>query len=156
VRLADPAAVATLLDPFCGTGTIAIEAKLWGASLDVRASDLEADAVDAARQNAEAAGVAVGFAVADAAALSVADGSAGCIVTNPPWGIRVEAHGGLASGLAPFWESADSALGADGHIAVLAPGSTEPGLPHVGFEVVNRTEVRVSGALAQLVVYARR
>jgi 23S rRNA G2445 N2-methylase RlmL len=68
------------IDPFCGAGTITIEGALAG--LRTCGSDVDRRAIEAARRNAAAAGVAVPFRVADATRLGVAD----CIVTNPPWG----------------------------------------------------------------------
>lgn len=153
---------ATVLDPFCGSGTIAVEAALaamrfasggarrfafmdWpgfdaGAWTRVKAaaratpvtpfprilaSDRDAGAVEAARANAERAGVAdrVEFSVK---ALSDADAPAGpgVLVTNPPYGVRVSEGkdlralyarlGDVARRLGPEWTttmlSADAAL----------------------------------------------
>jgi 23S rRNA G2445 N2-methylase RlmL len=68
------------VDPFCGAGTIPIEGALAG--LGTSGTDIDPGAVEAARLNATAAGVAVPFQVADATQLEGAE----CIVTNPPWG----------------------------------------------------------------------
>jgi putative N6-adenine-specific DNA methylase len=116
-----------LCDPFCGSGTIAIEAALlargvppglhrsfaaerWpsaDASLwrEVRSraasvvgdallppivgSDRDAGAVEAARANAERAGVGgdIEFAIASVSAVH-APAAAGLLVTNPPYGVR--------------------------------------------------------------------
>ena len=78
------------VDPFCGAGTIPIEGSLAG--LETRGSDIDPRAIEAARMNADAAGVAVPLSVADAAAL----GPAYCIVTNPPWGKAVRAAAAVA------------------------------------------------------------
>ncbi len=117
-----------LLDPFCGSGTIPIEAALLARNVapgiarsfacerwpllgavrwnDLRAaarrderasatviagSDRDAGAVDAARANAELAGVAGAVRLGRVALSAVtppADGP-GWIVTNPPYGVRV-------------------------------------------------------------------
>lgn len=119
----DPSA--PLLDPFCGSGTIAIEAALiasgrWpnaGRSLPLRhwpcatglnlvdppvaaaappaepiliASDRDAGAIEAARANAERAGVSawITFRQHSVSDLAPAAGK-GWIVTNPPYGQRV-------------------------------------------------------------------
>ncbi|HZQ81042.1 MAG TPA: hypothetical protein VFB25_03585 [Gaiellaceae bacterium] len=76
VRLAAPPGGATLGDPFCGTGTIAIEAKLARPDLRVVASDADPEALRATAANARTAGVVLelgGGAKADV------------VVTNPPW-----------------------------------------------------------------------
>lgn len=53
--------------------------------------DLNPDVVEAARHNAERAGVAdlCAFDVRDVAELACPDGGPGLIVTNPPWNVRV-------------------------------------------------------------------
>ena len=138
----DPSA--PLVDPMCGSGTIAIEAALWAGGVPaaaardlalrawpsfepgtwasvgadaarlrdeaavpdaaglprVVAADRDAGAVEAARSNAERAGVAdrIEFRVAPVAALEPpagavagpdATGPPGLVATNPPWGGRV-------------------------------------------------------------------
>lgn len=116
---------APLADPFCGSGTVAIEAALraqgtppgsrrrfaaeswpsfdkahWasagvvpaapGPRPRILASDRDAGAVEAAKANAERAGVLglVEFAVKPVSALELPAGP-GWVVTNPPYGVRV-------------------------------------------------------------------
>lgn len=120
-----------LIDPFCGSGTIAIEAAMmarrmppgrsrrfaferWpgvdpalmprlraqasarelpSAPAPIVASDRDAGAVDAARANAERAGVAddIAFHVRTVSSLALPAGAerTGAVVTNPPYGVRV-------------------------------------------------------------------
>lgn len=126
-------ASATLLDPFCGSGTIPIEAALiarrlppggrrqfafeswpgfshskWrrlvSAAVDaalpatpvsILASDRDAGAIDAARDNAQRAGVAADITFAQQPLASVAlPDQPGWIVTNPPYGVRVSDRAG--------------------------------------------------------------
>lgn len=61
-----PPAPASVVDLGSGTGSLAV--LLAGAGYDVRGVDLSGEMVAAARRKAEAAGVAVEFAVGDAAA----------------------------------------------------------------------------------------
>ncbi len=124
-----------LVDPFCGSGTIAIEAALlarrippgidrqfacleWPgfprggfarlldaarpqilprSPVPIRGSDRDAGVIDAARANAERAGVAgdVEFAVRAVSSIEPPEGAAGLVATNPPYGVRV---GGAAGG----------------------------------------------------------
>ncbi len=153
-----------LLDPFCGSGTIAIEAaglalglppgrlrppplhhlalfdaETWlelrsapttprGAGI-IAASDRDAGAVEAARANAERAGVKarIGLSVnaftqtpwlddrGDAAAVP----QRGVLATNPPFGLRV----GKGEGLGVLWQSLGHRarrLGPDWSFALLA------------------------------------
>jgi len=122
-----------LYDPFCGSGTIAIEAAMIGANiapglnhdfaskhwpwmgtawkeetreafkaikqdvdLTIIASDINADAIEAAKQNAYEAGVDeyITFEVADARSRSY-DEPYGVIVTNPPYGERLLSKGSV-------------------------------------------------------------
>lgn len=119
---------APLIDPFCGSGTIAIEAALlalniapgkqrtfafmgwpnfkrsmWSAVLDraraqerttlpstILASDRDAGAIDAARANAERAGVLNHLDIRCQPVSALAPPSSrGWLVTNPPYGVRV-------------------------------------------------------------------
>lgn len=124
-----------LVDPMCGSGTIAIEADLWARGVapgilharfgferwashdatatarmhdlrqearargrphgpDVHGSDVDARMIDLARENAEAAGAQVRWRAADVSALEPLRGPrapVGYVVTNPPYGERLEA-----------------------------------------------------------------
>ncbi len=129
-----------LIDPFCGSGTIAIEAaclarnlapglhrrfafmewssfdaSLWqglcdaarDAALpqapDILACDRDAGAIDMARANAERAGVLaqVTFKHQAVSALEPPPGT-GWVVTNPPYGVRLDAGGDLRDLYARF------------------------------------------------------
>ncbi len=119
-----------LVDPFCGSGTFAIEAAMmacnmapglkrnflamswdnivdkkfwnevkeelreeivWPESMDIQGFDIDPEVVKAARQNAKDAGVAkyIHFQERDVANLSHAK-KYGFIITNPPYGERLE------------------------------------------------------------------
>ena len=119
-----------LLDPFCGSGTIPIEAALlargippgrnrifafmgwpgydpglWEALLAevpisaktkmpiIQASDRDAGAVQLAQENAERAGVSdeIEFSCRAISAIEPPSGK-GCVITNPPYGLRVSAN----------------------------------------------------------------
>jgi len=147
-----------LCDPFCGSGTIAIEAALiaarrapgmsrefafmqWpgfdGADFEavrrrardgertppaaIEASDQDAGAVAAARENAARAGVQLSLAQRRVSSLP-ADGGAGLIACNPPYGVRIasgDALRELADALRrrPSWRAA----------VVVAGGARVPG-----------------------------
>ena len=134
-----------LVDPCCGSGTIAIEAALlgrniapglsrtfaaqeweaievglwkeektkafaaadWELPLEIYASDIDPQAVAAARENAVEAGVedAISFSVGDAAQLEAQGKEGGIIITNPPYGQRIgeqQEMDRLYAGLAGF------------------------------------------------------
>jgi SAM-dependent methyltransferase len=141
VALADAPLGATLVDPFCGTGTIAIEAKLARPDLQVTASDVEPAAVAAARANARAASVALRVAARDARAVPPAEH----VVANPPWGRSASLRGGpvdLARLVAP-----------GGRMVLLTTDAVPPGRE---LEVVEHRRVRVAGRLASIWVMYRR
>lgn len=131
---------APLADPFCGSGTLVIEAALLAAGIApgaqrrfafmdwpgfqpsaweavaqppapagpppvLWASDRDAGAVQAARANAERAGVATQITFAEHAlsAFTPPPGE-GWIVTNPPYGLRVSEAGALRDLYARFGE----------------------------------------------------
>lgn len=118
-----------LLDPFCGSGTLAIEAAMiarnvapgllrkfesekWHVmeehsywqdarkeayaainhdlDLNIQASDIDADAIEIAKENAIEAGVddCITFTCRDVAEISVEE-NYGVMITNPPYGIRI-------------------------------------------------------------------
>ncbi len=128
VKLSRPRDGVVLCDPFCGSGTIAIEAAMmmkniapgqnrsfaaeslhqfkediWRKAREeaayaviadtafrARASDIEPECIEIAKQSAKRAGVLdmIEFSVADAAALETR-GERGSVVTNPPYGERL-------------------------------------------------------------------
>lgn len=76
----------TVFDLGCGTGILAIGAKLLGAR-EVTGFDLDRKALEIARRNAEAMGVDVEFVHAD---ISEIDGHVNTVVMNPPFGAQAK------------------------------------------------------------------
>lgn len=149
-----------LLDPFCGSGTIAIEAAglalglppgrlrapalqsyapfdpdVWeavrrerrpaAAAAPIVGSDRDAGAIEAARANAERAGVTAAVTFEHAAVSAqrwlAGDGTpaTGALVTNPPFGLRV----GKGADLRPLYQTLGNkaaTLGDGWRVAVLA------------------------------------
>jgi putative N6-adenine-specific DNA methylase/tRNA (guanine6-N2)-methyltransferase len=94
LRLANLKKKDVLLDPFCGGGTIPIEAALvWDGDIKILASDWNKKFLEGAKLNARIAGVErfIEFRVGDARELEKVYGknSIDKIVTNPPYGIRI-------------------------------------------------------------------
>lgn len=86
--------------------------------LPILASDRSAEAVAAATANARAAGVALRFAVADVRSVPALS-PPGTIVTNPPYGVRLDA--GRKSLKAFYWQLGQRLRTFTGHrVAVLA------------------------------------
>jgi len=89
--LAGPPAGASVANPFVGSGTLAIELALADRRARVTGFDLDPEAVDCARRNAEAAGVAgrVRLAEGDATAWRCESGALDLVLADPPWGDAV-------------------------------------------------------------------
>lgn len=83
----------TVLDPFCGSGTILIEAADIHPGIRCFGVDREPEAVEGAIANARAAGVDARIEVREGDARDIAAaypvGSVDALVTNPPFGVRL-------------------------------------------------------------------
>lgn len=77
----------TLLDPFCGGGTILAEAGAFG--LKALGGDLSAEAISAARHNLIAAGIPARLCRWDARTLPLASASVDIVASNMPWGRQI-------------------------------------------------------------------
>lgn len=92
VNLAQPKAGELVLDPFCGTATILVEAGLMGCR--VMGFDVQSHMVKGSLQNLLYYGVKPeGMAVADARCLPITETD--CIVTDPPYGRLATTLGGM-------------------------------------------------------------
>lgn len=151
VVLGAPAA-GVVLDPFCGDGTVAIEAALARAGVTVLASDIDGARATNARQNARRANVEIDVREADAAGLAARFTNVGAIITNPPWNQAVSAGGQLQTSGPGFWDSLSRVLGPEGVLCVL----TDVGLdvPEViaqrGWQLGLRQRIRLAGRVAEV------
>jgi Putative RNA methylase family UPF0020 len=119
LRLAGPAR-GPVLDPCCGSGTIVREALAGGRR--AIGADLAAEALAAARANLPSGAPLVR---ADAAALPVASGAAGAVVTNPPFGRRHAQAEDPARWLRAAFAEFRRAVPPGGAIVLLHPRSRE-------------------------------
>jgi len=85
-----------LLDPFCGAGTMPIEAAALQPALAGVGTDISEPAVRAARGNARAARARLRLLVADAGALPLAGRVVDRVASNPPWQRQVAVEGTAA------------------------------------------------------------
>jgi tRNA (guanine6-N2)-methyltransferase len=159
-RLAAPSAGQTLADPFCGDGTIAIEAALAAPGLRVVASDLDADRLASTRRNAELCGVQIDLHRADAGrpGWARAGGPAGVdlVVTNPPWNVSVDGTGSLRESLDPFWGRVVHGLTAGGRLCAITDGSLDAptALRRRGFQLALATQTRIAGRVSHVLLAA--
>ena len=112
-----------LCDPFCGSGTILLEAAQVFPHLRLYGSDLNPDAAEGARQNAQMAGLGdrILFQQADARQLSALYPPEyfRAIVTNPPYGVRLGQHVNFFVLYRRFLQEAWSVLAPGGLVVLL-------------------------------------
>jgi len=136
-----------VLDPFCGDGTLAIEAALAYPGARVAGTDIDPARLANAAANARRAGVAVEFALADAGReLRRAD----VVLTNPPWNLAVDATGTLAGSLDRFWHAVPGRLCTVNDADLAAPEA----LRRLGFAIALTTRVRLAGRVSDVVLAA--
>ncbi|HYW25536.1 MAG TPA: methyltransferase domain-containing protein [Terriglobales bacterium] len=146
---------ARVLDPFCGAGTMLLEAGRHQPAARLLGADTSMDAVRAAAANAERAGTPVALMVCDAGHLSLLAGAADVVLTNPPWSRRVAPAASLIGGLEPFWREAARVTA--GRIVVVLEEleSHDAAIRAAGLEPVLTQRVAVSGAWTTLGLLVR-
>lgn len=142
----------TLIDPFCGDGTIAIEAALIRPGLAIVASDIDPIRVRNAKENSRRAGADIEVRLADAANLATSCADVDAIVTNPPWNQAVSAGGGLAAGAREFWDSLAAVLRRDGVLCCVTDADLQmPGLvAQRGWRLALQQRIRLAGRVADV------
>jgi tRNA (guanine10-N2)-dimethyltransferase len=121
VNLAQARAGCLILDPFCGTGSLLIEAGLIGCR--IIGFDIKRRMVDGSLRNLRFFGIEPDFlAVADARSLPLRAESVDCIVTDPPYGSAASTFGFTTKDLIEgFFSSANSFIKKGGMICIAAP-----------------------------------
>ena len=113
-----------MLDPFCGSATIPIEAAQVYPDLDIEASDYSERAVAGARLNVDAGGLQerIDVRCLDISVLAeqYPPGSFDAIVTNPPFGVHIGRGMNFLSFYSRFLEVAAQLLKPGGHLVFLA------------------------------------
>jgi len=148
VNLAEIPMAGTVLDPFCGTGGILLEA----AELGFRAIgfDREVKMVRGARASCREVGKAPDFAVADAGRLPVRAGSVHGIATDPPYGRAASTRGEPVDRL---YERAFDAfvevLNRGARVAVVLPTEKAIDIGTARMELAERHALRVHRSLAR-------
>lgn len=153
----------SVLDPFCGDGTIAIEAALTFPEAMVVAADLDADRIRNARANAlraeaEQPSVAerIQFVHADAGRAAWGADRFDALVTNPPWSRTVGAAGALADTLDPFWRRVPGSLTSHSRICTIAEAELDVPtlLSRMGYTVTLAQRIRLAGRVSHVVLAA--
>ena len=147
-----PDAKGALLDPFCGSGTILIEAAQLYPHLELHGVDIDARAVEGTRVNAAAEGIEdrLHLSQGDARKLSAAypAGRFGAIVTNPPYGIRFGQHLNFYRFYRRILQECWTLLDEDGMLVIIVFKRTEfyRGLVQLGlFKTIEERVVETGG-----------
>lgn len=137
-------------DPFVGSGLELIERGLLGPFRELHGSDLESDALTAARANAERAGLPIRLAQADARSHRVPHVT--LIISNPPMGRRVARDGNLGPLLDAFLTHAAACLAPGGRVVWLSPFAdrTAATARRLGLKVTRHGAVDLGGFPAEL------
>ncbi len=145
-------ATGRLLDPFCGDGTIGIEAALTHRRLSVLATDIDPRRVRNARQNAALAGVDIEVRLADAAAVAESSAAVDAVITNPPWNQTVSPAGRMAGSGRSFWDVLAPVLGPDGTMCCVT--DADLGVPGMmarqGWQLGLAQRIRLAGRVADV------
>jgi tRNA (guanine10-N2)-dimethyltransferase len=148
-----------VLDPFCGTGGIAIEAALIGAR--ALASDIDPRMVAGARANLRHLGLSAEVGRLDARCLDEAHepGSVDAIATDPPYGRAASTWGAGVEGLlAEALPAALAVLRPGGRMCLAVPDEVpiERLARDVGFKYLFGARLRVHGSLTRHICVAER
>lgn len=160
-RLAEPGLPGPLLDPFCGDGTIAIEAARQAhptgtADRLVIGAELDPTRLANAHRNAALAGVRPALVRADAAHPPWRRGTIAAVVTNPPWNLAVDAAGALHNSLTPFWHHLPALLTPTARLAAVVDADLAAPvlLRKLGYQIGLHATIRLAGRLSDLVLAA--
>lgn len=154
-RLAGITVVDIVADPFCGDGTIAVEAALSCPDVAVEAADIDSARLANAAANAARAGVTVQWQERDAGRTPT-DGRITALLTNPPWNLAVDAQGLLARSLDGFWQRLGDVLAPDGRYCLVADADLDAPdlLRRHGHHLAVAVRVRLAGRVLHLVLGA--
>jgi 23S rRNA G2445 N2-methylase RlmL len=157
-RIAAPRPRDRVLDPFCGDGTIVIEAALSVAGVRATGTDIDPERVAHARANAARAGVIVDLQEADAGGSSrtALHPGAARLVTNPPWNLAVDARGLLRHSLDGFWRRLPGLLEPEGCAVLLTDVALDvpTQLERLGYRMSLASQIRLAGRISHLILCA--
>ncbi len=138
-----------VLDPFCGTGGILIEAGLMG--MKIFGSDVNERMVEGCRENLGFYNITGEIRIVDATKIDKEFKGIDAIVTDPPYGRSSAIFGGNKTELYKnFLKSAGNALKSKGTIVIVTPVEFSRKLK--GFEVIGKYSIRVHKSLTRRIL----
>ncbi len=146
------------LDPFCGTGTLAVEAELVGASKSA-CIDIDKGMAYGSVKNFRYLGLQAGVIMANSSEAPLRDESVDAIATDPPYGRSTRMPGfsyeGLVSG---FLEEAARVLRRGGYVVYAGPAELRPYTlaADAGLKLVSRLDQFVHSSLVRQIVVAKK
>lgn len=154
VWAADAHAGDRVWDPFCGSGVELVERARRGAVRSLLGSDVDPEALTAARANLAAAGVTAELVLADAR--SHAPGPVDLVISNPPLGSRV--HVDAAALLVAALPNLVRALAPKGRLVWITPAhrKTTPVAEALGLELARSLPVDLGGVRGRLERWNKR
>jgi 23S rRNA G2445 N2-methylase RlmL len=156
-RVAGVDAADVVWDPFVGTASELIERARLGAYRALIGSDLDAEALAAARENLDAAGVAAELVAADARSFHPAP-LPSLVLTNPPLGRRMLRQQGAAELLLQTLSHLPAVIARGARLVWISPlpELTQAQARRAGFEVEIRQRVDMGGFHAEIQRFSLR
>jgi tRNA (guanine6-N2)-methyltransferase len=142
-----------ILDPFCGSGTILIEAGVAG--LYGIGGDVNTQALEYAQRNAREAKMSVSLMQSDAARLPLPAGCVAGVVTNLPWGRQIPSTSSLADLYRQTGCELQRVISPVGKIVLLMPADYLPFLDvgTLGWRLLSQTEISLFGQTPSIFVF---
>ncbi|HEY3496798.1 MAG TPA: HEAT repeat domain-containing protein, partial [Polyangiaceae bacterium] len=154
-RAAGPRPGDRVWDPFVGSGLELVERARLGPAAALTGSDIDPEALGAARENLDAAGVRATLVLGDAARHE--PGPTSLILTNPPMGRRLVRDRSLGTLLDRFVEHASRVLEPGGRLVWLSPlpRNTRERANSSGLEFQTGQPVDLGGFEVELQIFRR-
>lgn len=154
-RLARPFRV--ILDPFCGSGTIPLEC-FYAGGAEALCSDIRLEYVRGAAENSKRSDcyAQMHLAVAEVGRSPIR-GSVDAVVTNPPFGLREKAVGGLQRAYVMLFKLASEVLVDEGRLVIVTARlrTAEQAARRAGFTIVRKVPISEGGLRSYVLVFSK-
>ncbi|MEM0494560.1 MAG: THUMP domain-containing protein [Thermofilum sp.] len=154
-RLARPFRL--ILDPFCGSGTIPLECFHVDGS-EALCSDVRFEYMRGAVENSKRVGCYAKLHLAAAeVGYSPLRSRVDAIITNPPFGLREKAVGGLQRAYGMLFKLASKVLADEGRVVIVTARvrTAEQAASRAGFALARRVPISEGGLRSYVLVFSR-